>query len=144
MLAFEVSHQHRQTCTLYEQCQKLYLNNDCSESFNLLHWTGCESCASMWVEHNQIDFALHILQQVDQPALTHAKMMRKTSQMQDGSFASNSGRVSRQANTHSKGQPAGHFCAGSIDNCRSKSGLSRQSDVHTRVALLAHLLYNVD
>ena len=48
-----------------------YLNNDGSEGLHLLHWTGSETGSSVWIEHNQVDLALHTLHQLDQPACIH-------------------------------------------------------------------------
>ncbi len=45
-----------------------HLHDDVSEGLNLLHGAGCELCAFMRVEHDQIDLALNVLHQLHQPA----------------------------------------------------------------------------
>ena len=48
------------------------LHDDGSEGFHLLHVACSELGALVWVEHDQIDLALNILHQLQQPACAHS------------------------------------------------------------------------
>ncbi len=70
-----------------------HLHDDVSEGLNLLHGAGCELCAFMRVEHDQIDLALNVLHQLHQPAHQQSghQTLDRGKQTIDSSVALNEG-----------------------------------------------------